>query len=703
MAGRRPAAPLEVYVSRSLHVSCPAQHRRPGLPIFATVNYLTRYAPLLLLLACYGSLTSETYAQSLQDTLHEVQVSDRAQVQDARAGFTAGQQVQTISSVYKEVYQVQSLAGLLSQQTPVFIKSYGVNSMATLSFRGASAAQSAVLWNGVPILNPALGVADISLLNTGLFDRISLQYGSAAALYGSGNVGGALMLERNVPDFSPGRSLRATIGGGSFGRRDLQLAGQWQQRRWSVGLKTFYQQAANDFNYINNLGQEERLPNARLKAGGVLASVDYDLSRRPGDKTELLSLDLWFQQYRREIPPALFESGSVKRQTDASFRSFAEWQKTLDRSHFYVRASYNREFLRYQDGVVLPDNKNNMTQYYQELGWKYSLNKASGNPAFLHELLVFSPLQFAVAEGENISKSETQLRPALVATYSIRTPNDKLKANAALRQEWINGDAAPLLPGIGAAWRFFEKTRQLSSVSWQLRANVQRTYRFPTLNELYYFPGGNKDLKPEQGWNQDAGYTFTYRLAGAADATRSRLLFSHDLAAFNRNIKDWIYWLGGAIWTPYNIAEVHSRGLETDNKIEYLAGSCKLHFGLRSAYVISTSEASYLPNDGSKGKQVPYVPRYNGQFNLGFTWAGCFVNYNHTYTGYRFTTIDESQFLEPYNTGNLQVMYTFTRAAYTLKAAAQVQNLWNTAYEVVSARPMPGRYFLFSLQLGLKG
>ncbi len=97
------------------------------------------------------------------------------------------------------------------------------------------------------------------------------------------------------------------------------------------------------------------------------------------------------------------------------------------------------------------------------------------------------------------------------------------------------------------------------------------------------------------------------------------------------------------------------------------------------------------------------MPRYNGQLNLGFTLAGWFLNYNHTYTGYRFTTIDESQFLDPYHTGNLQLMYTFGKAAYTLKAAAQVQNIWNTPYQVISGRPMPGRYFQFSLQLGLAG
>lgn len=671
------------------------------------MKHSARHIFVLIFIICSFLFAGTAPAQSLQDTLKEVQVSGRGDdtAMDVRKNFIAGQQVQKISNVYREIYQMQSLAGLLSQQTPVFVKSYGINGMATLSFRGASAAQSSVLWNGVPILNPALGVADISLLNTGLFDNISLQYGSSAALYGSGNVGGALMLDRNTPSFTRDWSLKTTIGAGSFGRRDVQIAAQWQQRRWRAAIKTFYQQTDNDFNYTNSKQEEERLPNARLKAGGVLASLDYSLSKNAEPADEVISLDIWYQQYHREIPPALFEQFSVKQQTDASFRSLIGWQKTKDRSYFYAKASYNREYLRYQDGIVLPDNKNNMTQYYQELGWKYSLNKVTAASAYIHELLVFSPLQYGVAKGQNISNRETQFRPALVATYSFRTADEKLKANAALRQEWVNGNAAPVLPGIGVLYRIFEQEHNRSKVSWHIRANAQRTYRFPTLNELYYFPGGNINLKPEQGWNEDAGYTFTYRLQQKAGnkPEATKLLFSHDLAAFNRNIKDWIYWLGGAIWTPYNIAEVHSRGLETDNTIAYFAGNCKLHFSLKSAYVISTSEASYLPNDGSKGRQVAYVPRYNGQLNLGFTFAGWFLNYNHTYTGYRFTTIDESQFLEPYHTGNVQLMYTFSRASYQIKAAAQVQNVWDVPYQVIASRPMPGRYVQFSLQLGLKG
>ncbi|WP_157977005.1 TonB-dependent receptor [Taibaiella helva] len=658
---------------------------------------MNRYFTVFIFCCCSLSLTAKLCAQSLQDTLKEVRILEQHRDSaDVRKLFTAGQQTQTIEKVYKDLYSTQSLANLLSQQTPVFVKSYGINGIATLSLRGASAAQSTVLWNGVPILNPALGVADISILSTGLFDRISLQYGSSAALFGSGNVGGALLLEQYAATFTKDKLVDLTLGGGSYGRRDIGAKAVWQNNRWRVSLRGFYQHTANDFPYANDQGEERKLSNARLNAGGGLFTADYKLGRQ--DAEQVLSLQVWYQQYRREIPPALFEQYSVKKQTDASLRSLLGWHKQTRRSYFYAKASLNREYLHYQDSVVLPDNRNNITQYYQELGWKFRLDASVPEKTFEHYVLLFSPLQYAVAKGNNISNKEEQFRPAIVATYSLSAWKGRLKANAALRQEWVNGKAAPLLPGAGADFSLLQLDRQRTAIDLRLQGNVQRSYRIPTLNELYYFPGGNINLKPEQGWNIDGGYAFVFLLHNKR--AESLLRVDHQLHAFNRNIHDWVYWLGGAIWTPYNIAEVHSRGMETDNTIRLTTGPVQWHVGMKYAYVLSTTVSSYQPNDGSAGKQIPYAPRYNGQVNAGCTIARLFLNYNHTYTGYRFVTVDESQYLEPYQTGNLQLLYNWTPGNYRLGLSAQIQNLWNTRYEVVNARPMPGRYFIVSLQLG---
>jgi iron complex outermembrane receptor protein len=661
-------------------------------------------------------LSANVFAQQWQDTLKEVQIKGtivKDTVTDQRNNFTAGQKTFGIEKIYKDLYESQSLANLLAQQSSVFVKSYGVNSMATLTLRGASAAQSSVLWNGVPILNPALGVADISLLRTGLFNEVKLQYGSSAALFGSGNVGGALMLDDEPANFHKQKDLSLHLGYGSYGRMDGSIKTLFQNNKFKISLNGFYQRATNDFSYEDVQGNTQHLANARLKGGGGLLSADYNLNKKGTGYKEKLYLRVWLQQYSRGIPPALFEQYSVKKQIDNSLRTLLGWEKNTRRSTWYAKGSYSREYLHYTDSTVLLDNKNTVQQYYQELGWKYQLQNPDKpelkNPG-QHLIMVYAPIQYAAASGENISSRESQFRPALVAAYHYAGYHDKLQVNAAVRQEWVNGNAAPLLPGIGGSLQLLDKetAQRKSRIRLQLMANLQRTYRIPTLNELYYFPGGNPDLKPEQGWSQDGGYAFTYAHHLLPEQERSkalkayRFVFTHELNFFNRNIQDWIYWLGGAIWTPHNIAKVHSRGMDMNNKVELTVGKIKLHAGVNYTYVLSTTEESYLPGDGSIGKQIPYTPRYNIQGNAGMQWLDhLFINYNQTYTGYRFVTVDESQYLEPYNTANIQASYSFHGTMKYLTISAQLQNVFNTDYEVVNGRPMPGRNFLLQAKLGL--
>ena len=90
-----------------------------------------------------------------------------------------------------------------------------------------------------------------------------------------------------------------------------------------------------------------------------------------------------------------------------------------------------------------------------------------------------------------------------------------------------------------------------------VKASVSRNYRFPTLNDLYFLPGGNPDLKNEHGFSYDAGVSFdvgkkgVYKLGGSA-------------SWFDSYIDNWIVWLPTAkgFWTPKNVKEVHAYGVE---------------------------------------------------------------------------------------------------------------------------------------------
>ena len=637
------------------------------------INIIPRISLLTVVLFAF---TARVQAQGARDTaLKEVKVRAKHKVSnDTRVNdFSPGQKVKTIDSATLQQYLLQNMGNLLSQQEPVFVKSYGFNGLATLNFRGSSAAQSEVLWNGVPIQNAALGIADVSTLPVLFINKINIVYGGSAALLGSGNVGGALLLENDAPVFdSNRRSLLFSGGAGSFSQYLGGLKGSLSDRRWYFAANVFAQTALNNFEYTTLSGGKEQMPNSKLRSSAALVQAAYKVSAN-----NVISITGWYQKYDREIPPALFETNSDKREIDGSLRLLAEWHRKTEKNEWYVKTSFTRDEMNYSYEAVALHWDYLTYQYYQEIGWRKKFGRHG-------QLLVFTPLQLSWITQADSNFAKQQNKIALAAAYDYKQFNNRLDIAVNAREEVIDAINV-FLPGGDAS---FAITDWLG-----VRVNTQRTYRAPTLNELYFYPGGNKDLKPEQGWSEDAGYTVKIKLG--------KFSLYHDLSVFNRDIHDWIIWLGGAVWTPHNIAEVHSRGVETENRVIYTIGNWKIHFGVNTSYVLATTVASYIYNDGSIGKQIPYTPRYNGQMNIGFNYRRFSFNYNHTYTGYRFVTTDESSYIVPYQTGNVQFMYDAKIKDHSLQLIGQCNNIWNEQYQVVNGRPMPGINWQAGFKVGI--
>lgn len=108
--------------------------------------------------------------------------------------FMSGLKVQKVDSINLARFQYQTLADFLQFQAPISFKSYGVGQATSISFRGTSANHTAVLWNGLNINSPTLGQSDFSTIPMLGFDKMSIQYGSAASCVGSDAVGGSVLL-----------------------------------------------------------------------------------------------------------------------------------------------------------------------------------------------------------------------------------------------------------------------------------------------------------------------------------------------------------------------------------------------------------------------------------------------------------------------------------------------------------------------------
>ncbi len=625
---------------------------------------------LLAMLFCFQS---DSNAQ-LRDTLEEVNIrnSKNASSDDRINTFSPGQKIKTIDSVTLQQYQMQQVASLLTQQTPVFIKSYGLNGLATLNFRGSSAAQSQLLWNGVPIQNATLGMADVSLLPVSMINKLHIIYGSSSALWGSGNIGGALMLETDVPSFGAKNRYEFIAGTGSFSQYQAGGKANISIRRWSMMANVLFQSAKNNFTYEDELGRKQTTSNSELRGLTALTQVAYKASEK-----DVFRFAAWYQDYNRDIPAAMFESSSVKERKDESLRLLLDWNRKQEHASYYIKNALISDGMRYDDEAVFQHYKNTSYQYFFEAGWKQQFSSR-------HQLMIFTPVQ--ISWMKVFEKQQQQAKYALALAYGYTGLEERLAVSLNLRGEVINNNAV-LLPGINTSYAL---TKWL-----KLRGNLQNTYRAPSLNELYYEPGGNPDLKPEQGWSSDLGYT-TKPLAN-----NRRWSISHDLSLFNRVIDNWILWLGGAIWTPHNIATVHSRGIETENLLTLTLKKWRLHTGFNMAYVVATTISSYIPNDGSIGKQIPYTPEYNGHVNIGFKYNQLYFNYNCTYTSYRYVNVDESDYIPAYSTSNIQASYDLHLRSTPFLITAQINNIFNNYYQVVRGRSMPGLNWTIGARLSL--
>jgi len=623
---------------------------------------------LLLVMAFF--FMDNAHAQKLKDTLSEVSIRNKRNAsQDERLNnFAAGQKTTTIDSAVLEQYKMQSVANLLSQHAPVFIKSYGLNGLATLNIRGSSAAQSQVFWNGVPINNAALGMADISLLPVSMIHKLHLVYGSSAALWGSGNIGGALLLESDEAVFGSGTKYELALGAGSFGQYQAGAKLNLSHKKLFSGTNVFWQSAQNNFRYQNDFGKSVHTENAALSGLALQQQIGFRANER-----NVFRLIGWYQNYDREIPAATFEPYSEKQRGDASLRLLLDWNRKAGSAHTYIRTAFLKDEMQFDDDTIQLHAQNTSYQGFFEAGWKKRISER-------HQLLVFMPLQLSWMKPDTITRQQSKY--ALALAYSYNDLREKLKVSVNLRQEIIN-ELSVFLPGISASYKLTN--------AFSLRANLQRTFRAPTLNELYFSPGGNASLRPEKGWSGDVGYKW--------ESSLGKFSLLHDLSGYNRIIEDWIIWLGGAIWTPHNLATVHSRGLETENRLTFSTKDWNLHLGLNASWVVATTLESYMPNDGSIGKQIPYTPKYSGQANLGFGYQAFYLNYNHTYTSLRYLNVDETGSIAAYQTSNVQFSYLLKLKTQTISFSGQVNNIFNAQYQVVNARPMPGVNWLVGVWL----
>lgn len=566
-------------------------------------------------------------------------------------------QVQIDSTVLIQ-FPASTISEVLQQQSNIFIKTYGASSSATTSIRGGSASHTLVLWNGLPIQNTMLGQSDFSLLPSALFDEVELELGGNGAVWGSAAIGGAIHLNNQVQENNT-IQLRSTLG--SFGLRHHSLQSSFTKSNWTSAIKIWRQRAKNDFPYqLSGSAEQKRQIHADFEQWGVLQENQFKVNNK-----FTLNWNNWYQTTDREIPPTTTQNESVATQEDESFRTALSAKWLLNQTVWQARVGLFWEQLNFFDLGI--DSRSTILTAISELEGKRFLKNHTFNWG-----INFTRLQ---AETGGYAFDALQNRLAFFVGYEWQWHN--WNVNIALRQERVESDFVPFTPSLKIQYAPFEQLL--------ISGNIARVFRLPTFNDLYWEIGGNPDLKPELGWNQELAVHWKQKS------------WSFSVTGFNRHLNNRILWQpleNSFNWSPQNVDQVWSRGVEVRLNGQLQLQKWNILWSNGYDYVHSTVQKA--EDTVLLGKQLIYTPEHQFFSSINIRWQHWQLNYNHRITGRVLIQARNPKYLQGYQLGYLSAGYDWKLSSFSGNILFKVNNLWNTNYRIIDRRPMPLQHYEFS-------
>ncbi|MCY7351813.1 MAG: TonB-dependent receptor [Cytophagaceae bacterium] len=593
--------------------------------------------------------------------------------------FLTGQKSQPLDSAATEQGRYQTLADWLGTQAPVAFKSYGPGQVTTAGLRGTSGVHTAVLWNGVNINSPALGLTDFSTIAVAGLDRLSVQYGAAASALGSGAVGGSLLLQ-TLPDWTPGWHLSLGQRLGSFQNHQSQGVLRYTtapKHGWQLSGKTaaYGSWQRNQTPYTQRRGYP--VEPSETQQRGFLQDIFLKNQRQ-----QQVSLNLWLTDNRATLAPA-DPVGRELLRTQA-----ARLLAGFETKGFSVKTGFIRDVTDYGKGATSETNPSRTVTDRWLLRAEHERTFTPG-PNRQATLRLGAELTHFIAQvDEYTGRLIRENRADLYALFRYRA-SERLLASVNLRQAFVTGFNPPPTPSLGAEYRLiFTKKNSLSA-----KSSLALSYRTPTLNERYWKILGNPGLRPEQGFNKELGAVWQHTARATA---------SLELTAFHNQISNWTYWNPERGYRVENLQDVLARGLEVTARWQRPLGKTTPGFYGQYALTRSTQQRPYdAYSSDIVGKQLPYIPRHSGTATAYLQRGRSRFTGQLQAASYRFVTFDNSQFQGGYVLVNLLVDTALRLNRVEGRLSAQAFNVFDTLVLSVKSNALPGRSFAVNLTFNL--
>lgn len=548
-----------------------------------------------------------------------------------------------------------SLTGLLNLNSTIYFKENGLGMVASPAFRGTTAQQTAVIWNGININSQLNGQTDFNTINAANYNAVSIRPGGGSPIYGSGAIGGSIHLNNELPFgnlFS--NALRLRYGSYATINADYQL--RVATKKTSAQFSVSRNSSDNDYRY-----PDTNLYNENGQFDNTSLNVNF------GYKFDAQNVIRFYSQVfdgTRHFSGTL-AAPSKSKYTDSNTRSLLEFAHHRKYSVSRFKLAYLSEWYKYFEDKDQPGFSFGQSQ--TAIG-KYDFAYRATEKIDFNSLLDYTHTR---GNGSDLGTNSRDIFSiALLMKHQLTR---SFLYELGLKQELTANYKSPLLYSFGTSYR--------QAKAYAVKFNFSKNFRIPSFNDLYWTVGGNEDLKPESALQFDCIHEFSFRDLG----------FS--VSGFYNKITDLISWKPSenGQWQPINTNKVRTYGLEAHLRLnKKILQNHNLKLQLNYGYTVSENEQTR--------KQLMYVPYHKFTSNLAYAYKGFTFYATYLFNGAVYTSLDNAYRLKEYSVVNSGMDYELHKSC---SLGFGVQNVLDQYYLAVAQRPFPGRNYHINININL--
>lgn len=623
---------------------------------------------------------------------------------------------QTLGGKELERLNTLSVADAMRFFSGVQIKDYGgIGGLKTVNVRSLGTNHTAVLIDGIQLGNAQNGQVDLGRFSLDDVAEISLYNGQKSDIFqsaGEFGASGVVYINTSRPRFDDGRKfkLKASLKGGSFDLVNPSLRAEYKiSDNVSGSVSAGFVNASGKYKF-------------RCRGYDSRGNLAYDTTafRRNGDvcalRTEAAfygalghgswTLKAYNYHSDRGIPGAVvsnvFTNGERMRDNNLfvqgrAVNSWTPWWRSMFNAKFAydytfyedkdMRRLYVSNTYRQKELFASCANLFSITDFWDvslscDFKWNYldADNYMSGNLPFPQPVRFTEMVSAATALDLGRLKMQASLLGYFIHDKARKNSSDSRRSKAA--------------PALYASYKVLKNNDLF------VRAFAKSSFRMPTFNDLYYTNSASAALRPETVWQVNAGFTYSGHYLHAGPFRKLNL--SAD--GYWNKVKDKIiaYPSGQQFrWTMLNLGTVDIKGVDASCDAFFSFGpvetAVKLQYTWQKAVDVTDPDDTFYKN------QIPYVPKHSGSAVASIYYKGWGLNYSFIYTGERYSSKENTwrNYVLPWYTSDLSLQKTLNINKKTLKATAEINNLFGQDYEVVLNYPMPKTNFRLSVSIEL--